>query len=82
MKTEDIVEILLVQIDLRNLCSGILFLIPRIAQVSSSLGTPLPNTVLSEKMRLGKIKTSFHYLSNLLSKTFDSKFMEVKLTIL
>jgi hypothetical protein len=25
-------------------------------------------------MRLGKTKTSFHYLGNLLSKTFNSKF--------
>jgi hypothetical protein len=35
----------------------------------------------SEKMRLGKTKTSFHYLGNLLSKTFNSKFTKVKLTI-
>jgi hypothetical protein len=37
---------------------------------------------LSEKMRLGKTKTTFHYLRNLLSKTFNSEFMKVKLTIL
>jgi hypothetical protein len=33
-------------------------------------------------MRLGKTKTYFHYLGNLLSKTFNSKFTKVKLTIL
>jgi hypothetical protein len=33
-------------------------------------------------MRLGKTNSSFHYLGNPLSKTFNSKFTKVKLTIL
>jgi hypothetical protein len=44
--------------------------------------TPLYLILKKVKQGQDKTKTSFYYLGNLLSKTFNSKFMKVKLTIL